>query len=100
LTGEALKEFVDTRMASMLRRPGMWAGVPESLEAQILTLLEVRDFVEDEKTRTDNVLSRYQRFCHKYMPSKPGPVPLSTVLSLDDLATALTAFVAVEKVRE
>ena len=37
-----IARFIDARMQDMITQPRPWASTPESLEFQLLTLLEIR----------------------------------------------------------
>jgi hypothetical protein len=83
--------FVEERMAAILERPDGW-GAPESVELQVLLLVEMRHTVLGmAKEHVDRVNDRYQAFLDKEVPGRP--TSLGARLGLSHRATP--GFVAV-----
>lgn len=94
-----LLDFVDARLDHMLEAPEMW-GSTESVELQILQLLEVRSLVLDPD-QTDgwrSVQVDYERFLAAELPDSP-PTTLAARLGnrQGELTTLLGRFVAAQR---
>jgi hypothetical protein len=92
----ALLDFIESRIESLLVRPGLW-GSDEAVEMQLLQLLEVR-FLATSASLVDEVhqvQDRYIRFLRERFPEEP-PEALSGILSRlgrsDELANLLREF--------
>jgi hypothetical protein len=101
-----LREWVDARIDSILARPGMWAGCSEALEAQVLTLLDVKALTPLENDpRADTVFSRYRVFKTEWTKGKPGPITVYAWIdrngleAFDNMTDHLRLFVASERSR-
>jgi hypothetical protein len=103
LLQRTLLEFVDERLESLLRVPEMW-GSDESVELQVLQLLEVRlltlsPSLKEEVTR---IQQDYVRYVREKFPGEP-PETLAMLLSKHgrgaELASMLREFVDGERRR-
>lgn len=81
-----LLQFIDARIESILHRPTAWGSL-ESVEDQILQLLELRHFVldprKDPQTNapdTRPLMCRYTRYISRVLP-KSTAEPLSSQLT-------------------
>jgi len=98
---DALLEFVDERIDSLLRVPEMW-GPEESIELQLLLLLEVRLLTLSPSLKSDIPLIQ-QGFIHFVRSKFPGdpPEPLAVLLArhgrTGELAALLWEFVETER---
>ena len=94
-----LRDWLDKRLKSLVERPEMW-GDRESVELQVLQLLEVRALVSDA-TRDEDSLRQIQdgyiAFLNERFPDTP-PVTLAERLSehadTDEFSKHLQAFIA------
>jgi hypothetical protein len=97
---QALLHFIDERIAQMLARPAAW-GSAESVELQVLQLVEVRALAmhpDADPQRTFKLLQRaYERFIESSIEGT-GPEPLAALLEqrdrLPELGPLLGRFVA------
>jgi hypothetical protein len=94
-----LLEFVDERLDHMLEAPDMW-GTGESVELQILQLLEVRVLLLEPAQADDwrSVQSDYEHFLAMQFPGAP-PTTLSALLGdrQDELTARLGQFIAAQR---
>jgi hypothetical protein len=89
--------FVDERLSHMLEAPDMW-GSSESVELQILQLLEIRSLLHgspDHQADWKHVQIDYERFIAKQVPGSP-PTTLTALLGPepDKVIPLLAQFVA------
>ena len=95
-----LLRFIDERLDQMLEAPQLW-GADESVELQILQLLEIR-FLIVSPGRPENwrqVQGDYERFLEEPLAGSP-PTTLTARLGPErrsDLWPLLTAFVAEQR---
>ena len=95
--------FIDERLQHMLDAPEMW-GSNESVELQILQLLEVRLLVVGASTRPlhgRDVQLDYERFLAERFPGAP-PITLSALLGSQrqgDFTTLLAEFIAAQRAK-
>jgi hypothetical protein len=93
-----LLRFVDERLDHMLEAPEMW-GSDESVELQILQLLEIRMFVTTSMTSPEDwrtVQADYERFLDEQLPGSP-PTTLAARLGGErrrEISPLLATFVA------
>lgn len=92
-----LLDFIDDRLDHMLEAPEMW-GSYESVELQILQLLEVRSLVVApalEPSSWQQVQAAYERLIAARFPGA-APTTLSTLLDqrVDEMMPLLSEFVA------
>lgn len=80
-----LIDFIDERLNHMIEAPGMW-GSSESVELQILQLLEIRSLVlgapdgqSDGQSHWHHVQTDYERFIAAHVPGAP-PTTLTALL--------------------
>lgn len=93
--------FVDERLDHMLDAPQMW-GASESVELQILQLLEMRVVIVEPSTDPppwQSVQIDYERFITEHLPNA-RPATLSALLGNreGDLISLLRQFVAEQRV--
>jgi hypothetical protein len=81
-----LLQFIDKRLDSLIAKPALWGG-RESVELQVLQLLELRAVVLRPSADTRDIFNQlqhsYERFVRKSIPNAP-PAPLSALLSDED----------------
>jgi len=80
----ALRGWLDRRMDEMLSAPRMW-GSDESIELQILLLLELKSFVRHPSSLNNDprrVIDAYLGFLRDRFPSRPN-MPLHQLLSAE-----------------
>ena len=86
---QTLLDFIDTRIQSMLARPAAW-GSAESIELQVLQLIEIRALTlhpDTEPQRVFKLLQRaYERFIEDNLAGS-GPEPLAVILQQRDRST-------------
>jgi hypothetical protein len=98
-----LLRFVDDRLDHMLEAPEMW-GADESVELQILQLLEIRLLIAAPTPRQDDwrqVQLAYERYLAEHLPGSP-PTTLTGRLGTarrGDLWSLLGAFVAAQRLQ-
>jgi hypothetical protein len=96
-----LLDFIDERLSHMLDAPEMW-GSGESVELQILQLLELRVLVLEPTGKPSQwrlVQADYERFLATKFPSSP-PTTLSALLGdgrEDELPVLLRQFVEAQQ---
>jgi hypothetical protein len=95
LLASRLLDFVDERLDDMLEAPEMW-GSGESVELQILQLLEIRALVLEPTPEVGwrSVQASYERYLATRFPGAP-PTTLAALLGKhqDQLTTILRGFV-------
>lgn len=91
-----LLQFVEARLESMLCRPAAWGSL-ESVEDQILQLLELRRFVLDPRadpqvsaSNTQPLMRRYVRYISSVLPEATA-APLSRQLTARGRAEEFSA---------
>lgn len=92
--------FIDDRLSHMLEAPGMW-GSSESVELQVLQLLEIRALLlgpPDLQSHWRHVQTDYERFIAEQFPGAP-PTTLTALLDeeLDKVIPLLARFVAEQR---
>lgn len=97
-----LLRFVDERLDQMLEAPQLW-GADESVELQILQLLEIRFLIVSPRGPENwrQVQGDYERFLEEQLPGSP-PTTLTARLGAErraELWPLLTAFVAEQRTR-
>jgi len=98
-----LLRFVDERLDQMLEAPEMW-GADESVELQILQLLEIRFLITAQpRSQADwrQVQADYEHFLADHLPGSP-PTTLTARLGAErrpELWSLLTAFVVASSIR-
>ena len=95
-----LIDFIDERLDHMIEAPGMW-GSSESVELQILQLLEIRSLVlgaPDAQSHWHHVQTDYERFIAVHFPGAP-PTTLTVLLDQQPskLIPLLAQFVAEQR---
>ena len=96
-----LLRFVDERLDQMLEAPEMW-GADESVELQILQLLEIRFLITAQpRSQADwrQVQADYEHFLADHLPGSP-PTTLTARLGAErrpELWSLLTAFVVAQR---
>jgi len=95
-----LIDFIDERLNHMIEAPSMW-GSSESVELQILQLLEIRSLVlsaPDGQSHWHHVQADYERFIAAHLPGAP-PTTLSVLLDHEPskLIPLLAQFVAEQR---
>ncbi|HEX3475757.1 MAG TPA: hypothetical protein VHT91_12075 [Kofleriaceae bacterium] len=95
-----LIDFIDERLNHMLEAPSMW-GSSESVELQILQLLEIRSLVlgaPDAQSHWHQVQIDYERFIAAHFPGAP-PTTLTVLLEQEPikLIPLLAQFVAEQR---
>jgi hypothetical protein len=95
-----LIDFIDERLNHMIEAPGMW-GSSESVELQILQLLEIRSLVlgaPDAQSHWHQVQTDYERFIAVHFPGAP-PTTLTVLLGQEPsrLIPLLARFVAEQR---
>lgn len=95
-----LTDFIDERLNHMLEAPRMW-GSSESVELQILQLLEIRSLVldaPDAQSDWHHVQTDYERFIAAQFPGAP-PTTLTALLEQepDKVIPLLAQFVAEQR---
>ena len=102
---DRLRAFVDRRLQSLIATPEIW-GSAESVELQVLQLLQVRSLVIDpEQGDRDPGATRehYVSFLREHFPDAP-PIPLAQRLagesSLDLFSETLRKFIQEECTRQ
>ena len=95
-----LIDFIDERLDHMIEAPGMW-GSSESVELQILQLLEIRSLVlgaPNAQSHWHHVQTDYERFIAAHLP---GALPTTLTALLDQepgkLFPLLAQFVAEQR---
>lgn len=81
-----LIDFIDERLNHMIEAPGMW-GASESVELQILQLLEIRSLVlgaPDAQSHWHHVQADYERFIAAHFPGAP-PTTLTVLLDQESI---------------
>jgi hypothetical protein len=84
--GLTFSDWVDSRLEAMLAAPRMWGTSLESVELQVLTLLEARAFAQDpsrERRNPRRVLDDYVRLLGDRFASQP-PGPLHKLVEEDE----------------
>ena len=98
-----LLRFVDERLDQMLEAPQLW-GADESVELQILQLLEIRLLVTAPPRGPEDwrqVQLDYERFLADHLPGSP-PTTLTARLGAErrpELWSLLTAFVVAQRLQ-
>jgi hypothetical protein len=96
-----LIDFVEKRLNHMIEAPSMW-GSTESVELQVLQLLEIRSLVLgslDNQLGWQHVQIDYERFIAKQFPDAP-PTTLTALLGPEsDKVIALLAQFVAEQLR-
>jgi hypothetical protein len=98
-----LLRFIDDRLDHMLEAPEMW-GADESVELQILQLLEIRLLIMAPPRSQDGwrqVQHDYERFLDEHFPGSP-PTTLTARLGAQrhrELRSLLAAFVAAQRLQ-
>jgi hypothetical protein len=94
-----LLKFIEERLAHMLEAPQMW-GASESVELQILQLLEIRMMILGPATEGSwrCVQADYERFIATQLPGAP-PTTLSSLFGQreDDVFPLLARFVSTQQ---
>ncbi|TMQ14590.1 MAG: hypothetical protein E6J90_01830 [Deltaproteobacteria bacterium] len=96
-----LLRFVDERLDHMLEAPQLW-GADESVELQILQLLEIRLLIAAQRQGPEDwrqVQLDYERFLAEQLPGSP-PITLTARLGAErrgELWSLLAAFVAMQR---
>lgn len=86
-TARSVLDFAHQRLRSLLSHPDAW-GAPESVELQMLLLLEVRQAALGfSPAEIAEVQRRYAAFLHRQYPGPP--VPLAIRLGIAEGATPL-----------
>src|ERR1043165_10108661 len=92
--------FIDDRLSHMLEAPGLW-GSSESVELQVLQLLEIRSLVLGPpgiQSHWRHVQTDYERFIAEQFPGAP-PTTLTALLEQepDKVIPLLARFVAEQR---
>ena len=95
-----LIDFIEERLNHMIEAPGMW-GSSESVELQILQLLEIRSLVlgaPDVQSDWHHVQTDYERFIASRFPGAP-PMTLTALLEQETnkVMPLLAQFVAEQR---
>lgn len=95
-----LVDFIDERLNHMIEAPSMW-GSSESVELQILQLLEIRSLVlgaPDGQSHWHHVQTDYERFIAAQFPGSP-PTTLTALLDQEPgkVIPLLAQFVAEQR---
>ena len=95
-----LIDFIDERLNHMIEAPSMW-GSNESVELQILQLLEIRSLVlgaPDAQSHWHHVQTDYEHFIAAHFPGAP-PTTLTALLDREPgkLIRLLTEFVSEQR---
>jgi hypothetical protein len=84
LSADEYNKWVDERVEMMLKRPGMWGTCRESVELQLVQLMEFRKLVNDSDAVAKNprlIVDEWIEFGKKY---KCGNKPLFSLKNTDD----------------
>jgi hypothetical protein len=102
---DRLRAFADRRLRSLIATPEIW-GATESVELQVLQLLQVRALVtlpEQDERDPGATREHYVSFLRAHFPDAP-PIPLAQHLagesSLDRFSETLRKFVQEECARQ
>lgn len=83
--------WVDARIADVLRAPRMWGATAESVELQLLQLLEVRDVAAD--SNGEHVGDAWRRFLRERFPHQRAAGSTLVNGDFDALAALMRDFV-------
>jgi hypothetical protein len=79
-TAEEIVQYIDNLEQRMLKRPGMYAGSPQSLEIQIELLESLRAFILTDQSEPLH-LSAYREYAQRV--AKVGPLSFTVKRSND-----------------
>jgi hypothetical protein len=98
-----LLQFIDQRLEQMLEAPEMW-GADESVELQVLQLLEIRLLVAKpagDHADWRDIQRNYERYLDEHLPGSP-PTTLTARLGAErrrELYPLLRGFVAAQRLQ-